>query len=869
MIVAKFGGTSVADRAAHERLVGIVRERLAQSPLVVVSALAGVSDGLIAVMEQALAGQDDASAQSLGRIGQRHRGLLAETPASREESETATACLEEILGGLESVRRGIVLLGDASPWVRARFVAAGEALSSRIVVAALRAAGMEAEEADARGLIRTAGLDPEKDPPVHTVIADLVGSRLRPRLRPGRVVVTQGFIGSDGRGRPTLLGRGGSDYSASLLASVLGAQKIEIWTDVDGVLTANPRIVPDAKRVQLLSFDEASELAYFGAKVLHPSTVLPAVEAAIPVWVGNARRPEGRGTTILAEPVQPAGDQWVVKAIADKRGLSVVTIISTRMLMAHGFLARIFKVFDAHRTSVDLVATSEVSVSLTVDDDRDLAAIVDELSEFARVEVERDMAVICLVGDGMRGRTGLAEEIFRAVRGVPVRMITQGASAINLSLVVSEADLEKAVRMLHETFFHGSLPPDVFGESALDLDEAERAAIRANGGAPAPLGVQGLALGDLARRHGTPLYVYDLDAIAARVAALRAGLPRAGCRLFYACKANSNPKILARLARLGVGVEAASPGEVDRALECGHAPDSVVLSASNAHPEALAAVAARGCHVTLGARSDVRRMGGLARGARVLLRLNPGVGEGHHRHVVTGGSHSKFGIPLAELDEAMAEAAGVGLDVIGLHVHIGSGFLEGRALLAALERLLAAAAGLPQVRVLDLGGGFGVPYRDSEREFDVAGFGLQLEERLRAFHEAVGRRPETWFEPGRFLVAAAGALVAEVTCRKESGGLVFIGLDTGMNHLLRPALYGAYHRIVNLSAPDGPLEWVEVVGNVCETTDVFASNRPVPRAEEGHLLAFLDAGAYGYSMASRYNLWPLPLEVALSGGVEI
>jgi diaminopimelate decarboxylase/aspartate kinase len=869
MIVLKFGGTSVADRAAHERLVDIVSQRLAHSPLVVVSAMSGVSDALIVVLERALAGDDEASAGALRAIGERHRLVLGQTPAPKGEVQAASSVIEEIMGGLESLRRGIVLLKDASPWVRAKVVGAGELLSSRIVLAALRAAGMQAEEVDARGIIRTAGLDPEKDPPVPAAIAELADNRLRPHLGPGRVVVTQGFIASDGQGRPTLLGRGGSDYSASLLGSVLGAERIEIWTDVDGVLTANPRIVPDAKRVQLLSFDEASELAYFGAKVLHPSTVLPAIEAEIPVWVGNARRPGGRGTTILAAPVQPVDDRWVVKAIADKRGLSVITIVSTRMLMAHGFLARIFRVFDAHRTSVDLVSTSEVSVSLTVDDERALAAIVEDLSEFARVEVERDMAVICLVGDGMRGRAGLAEEVFRAIRGVPVRMITQGASAINLSLVVSEADREAALRALHGAFFRGSLPPEVFGESTRDLDDAELATVREAAAPRAPLRMQGAALADLARRHGTPAYFYDLDAVEARVATLREGLPRKGTRLFYACKANSNVRILERLARLGVGIEAASPAEVDRALECGHAPDSVVLSASNAHPESLGAVAARGCHVTLGARSDVRRLGPLAPGARVLLRLNPGVGDGHHRHVVTGGSHSKFGIALAELDEALGDAAAAGLEVIGLHVHIGSGITDGRLLLTAAERVLAAAERLPGIRVIDLGGGFGVPYRDRETEFDVPAFGSRLEERLQDFHRTTGRRPELWFEPGRYLVAAAGVLVAEVTCRKESDGLVFIGLDTGMNHLIRPALYGAYHRIVNLSAPDGPLEWVEVVGNVCETTDVFASRRPIPRAEEGHLLGFLDAGAYGFSMASRYNLWPLPTEVVLSGGIEV
>jgi diaminopimelate decarboxylase len=261
-------------------------------------------------------------------------------------------------------------------------------------------------------------------------------------------------------------------------------------------------------------------------------------------------------------------------------------------------------------------------------------------------------------------------------------------------------------------------------------------------------------------------------------------------------------------------------------------------------------------------------VGALAPGREVLLRINPGVGGGHHPHVVTGGAHSKFGIPLEELAPAVEAAEESGLVVRGLHAHIGSGIAEPAPLLASARRLLEAATQVPSVRVLDLGGGFAIPYRDGDREFDLAAYALGLEALLAEFTTRLPARFELWFEPGRFVVGPAGYLVAEVTCRKESGGLTFIGLDTGMNHLLRPALYGAYHRIVNLSAPKASLEWVEVVGNVCETTDVLASNRPVPRPEEGHLLAFLDVGAYGYSMASRYNLWPLPKEVALSAGRE-
>jgi bifunctional diaminopimelate decarboxylase / aspartate kinase len=868
MIVCKFGGTSVADGPALQRLAAIVRERLDRSPLVVVSALAGVSDGLLHVLGEALEGRDDASRTELDAIAARHHELLAGARAPQAELRAAGAAVAERIAMLESLRRGVILLGDASPWVRARFVAAGELLSSHIVTAVLVGAGIEATWFDARDVVCTDGVEPERDRPDPSEVGRRVGELLGPRLCSGSAVVTQGFIGSARDGRTTLLGRGGSDYTASLLGRALRAQRIEIWTDVDGVLTANPRVVPEARRVRLLSFVEAGELAYFGAKVLHPETLWPAVEANIPVWVGNARRPRADGTTILAEAPLPSGyERWVVKSIAHKRGLTLVNVHSMRMLMAHGFLARIFKVFDAHRTSVDLVATSEVSVSLTVDDDSRLAAILEELESFSRVEVERGMTLVCLVGDGMRGKPGLPAEVFRAIPFSRIRMITQGASSINLSLVVPEADLEATVRALHTAFFSGSLPAAIFGESFLDLEQQDRPTTEAR--PPGPVRIQGLLLREIAQRSGTPVYVYDLEAIAERAERLRRALPVEGVRLFYACKANAHPAILRTLGRAGVGVEAASPGEVERALAAGHPAERVVMSATNARPEALARVLDRGAQVTAGSESELRRLARIRPGSEVLLRVNPGVGDGHHPNVVTGGVNSKFGVPLEELEPAIGAATAAGLRIRGIHAHIGSGIFDPLPLLTAADRLLAAAEAHRELEVVDLGGGLGIPYRSSDPEFDIERFGQELAARLAAFRARCGHVPEIWLEPGRYLVGPAGWLLAEVICRKVSGGLTFIGVDTGMNHLLRPALYGAHHRVVNLSAPDAPVEWVEVVGNVCETTDVLASNRPLARAEEGHLLAFCDAGAYGYSMASSYNLWPLPKELAFEGGREV
>jgi diaminopimelate decarboxylase len=444
----------------------------------------------------------------------------------------------------------------------------------------------------------------------------------------------------------------------------------------------------------------------------------------------------------------------------------------------------------------------------------------------------------------MQANATVTAEALRVLEHRPLRLVTQGASAINLSVVLPEEMVAPAVRDLHDAFFRGALPPEVFGEAPAGAAEAFPAL---------PAGGRE-ALLEIARRESTPAYVYDLGVVGARVEALRRALPG---RLLYACKANAHPAILEHLAACGVGIEAASPGEVERALACGHAPGNVLLSATNARATDLASIAERGCPLALGSIADVEKLGRAGGGARVLLRINPGTGAGHHRHVITGGTASKFGIALGDLPRALETARRLGLSVLGLHAHGGSGVTDPEPLLAAADALLEAARAVPDLSVIDIGGGFGVPYREGEGELDLEAYGRGIAARL----EGWSPRPEAWFEPGRYVVAPAGVLLATVTTRKESGGHVFIGLDTGMNHLLRPALYGAYHRIVNLTSPGAPLEGVEVVGNVCESSDVFASARLLPRADEGDVLAFLDAGAYGMAMASTYCLWPLPKEI--------
>jgi aspartate kinase len=440
MIVMKFGGTSVESAEAIERVAGIVRERLARRPVVIVSAMGKTTNKLLAIAGAALDGQGDKAPGLLDELREFHRS---------ESAGLGVECEIEVhFQELAELVKGIATLGELTPRSADAVAAAGERLSSLIVTAWLRRSGIDAVHVDARPLIVTDRRHTQAAPNFAETYARLAAT-IRP-LAARQVVVMGGFIGSTEDGVTTTLGRGGSDYTASIVGAGLGAEEIQIWTDVDGMLTADPTILPGGYRVKQCSFAEAAELAYFGAKVLHPATVLPAIEKNIPVRILNSRRPRVEGTLITADAPRSVSP---IRSIACKRNITLVNIVSTRMLMAHGFLRRIFEIFDRFETPVDMLATSEVSVSLTIDNTSALAGIRDKIEHFAEVSVEEDQAIVCMVGDNIRHTPGIAARAFGALNGINIRMISQGASLLNISVVVAAADLKRAVESLHREFF--------------------------------------------------------------------------------------------------------------------------------------------------------------------------------------------------------------------------------------------------------------------------------------------------------------------------------------------------------------------------------------------------------------------------------
>ena len=469
LVVMKFGGTSVEDATAILRTASIVAGRLRKglNPIVVVSAMSKVTDTLLAAAAAAGRNAREEALRLSDSLRTRHLNTAAELVSnSKDNGDRLTSLQLNIhheFDTLDDLLRGISAVGELTPRTSDNVVSFGERLSSVLVASAFAEQGIASAHVDARNVILTDHHYGKAAPNERAIEAALT-SQVLPLVDLGRVPVMGGFIGSCD-GITTTLGRGGSDYTAALVGGALHAGAIEIWTDVNGIMTTDPRIVPEALRVKTISFEEAAELAYFGAKVLHPATILPAVQKNIPVYVLNSRNAENEGTKITATP-PPCASPF--KSIAAKKKLTIIDIVASRMLLAHGFLKSVFDVFDKHQCAIDMVSTSEISVSVTVDSREALPAICSELSQIADVKYEGNKALICLVGEDIRGQAGISGQVFSAVSHVNVRMISQGASEINMSFMVNEEDVEEALRSLHKKFFSNP-DPTIFDVEAAQL----------------------------------------------------------------------------------------------------------------------------------------------------------------------------------------------------------------------------------------------------------------------------------------------------------------------------------------------------------------------------------------------------------------
>ncbi|HSW39077.1 MAG TPA: lysine-sensitive aspartokinase 3 [Acidobacteriota bacterium] len=456
MIICKFGGTSVQDAEAMTRLADIINSQRDRHPIVVSSAMGKTTNHLLETVQKAAGGKKQEALDLLARIKEKHLKEAQKLDIAVTEDrvyETIHAYFKE----MRDLVRGLAALGELTPRIADAMASYGERLSTAIITQLLENRGMPAHLMDACACIITDD-NYTRAAPIFDLTDAAIREHFEPVLKAGKIPVFQGFIGRTQSGITTTIGRGGSDFSAAIVGAALGAEEIQIWTDVDGIMTTDPRVVKEARRIKAISFNEAAELAYFGAKVLHPATIIPAVRKKIPVYVLNSYNPDNDGTLITDEA--PHCDN-PVKAIAFKRGITVINITSTRMLMAYGFLRKIFETFENYKVPVDVVSTSEVSVSLTVDETSDLRNIVSDLKKIGEVTMEGSKAIVCCVGENLRNIPGVPSLAFNALQNIKIQMISQGASAINITFVIDESRLPEAVRWLHDIFFK-TVDPSIF-----------------------------------------------------------------------------------------------------------------------------------------------------------------------------------------------------------------------------------------------------------------------------------------------------------------------------------------------------------------------------------------------------------------------
>ncbi len=836
-IVIKFGGTSVSTVENWRHIATIIRRHLAASRriLVVCSAITQVSNKLDALLSAALAGRQ---AKCLLELEEIHRHL---SQALNVDFDTH---LSGFFKRLYQLAEGVSLIGEITPRVRAQVMAHGELMSTILGVAFLRDQQLQIDWQDARELLIA-----ETDPLAHHSAAYLMAhcnalpdANLLEKLNAlSAVVLTQGFIAKNPAGETVLLGRGGSDTSAAYFAAKMNAIGCEIWTDVEGIFTANPKQIPQARLLKQLDYDEAQEIASMGGKVLHPNCIPPVKQQQIPLYVKCTFLPDHEGTKISLTDQKTSVQ---IKSVICKHGISLITIETVRMLHQVGFLANIFNCFKQRGLSIDLISTSESNITVSLDNHStagDLSLIhllLQDLSVFGKAQLMGPCATVSLIGHYIRASLPKLGEVFQLFEQQQIYMLSQAANDLNLTFVVDEDQAERLAQKIHALLI----------EPAHHENEQISSMVSP---ASAPWWEkQREQLLTLMQQYQQPLYVYDAACLQERVQQLM------GCNaidaIFYALKANGNADILRQFYHLGINFECVSINEVFFVLEL--FPEinrsRILFTPNFALREEYEQALQEKIWVTVDSLYPLQHWPETFTGQKILLRFDPGEGYGHHHYVCTGGSDSKFGIALSELAQLLELIQWRQITVVGLHAHVGSGILREETWKENYSTLTKLLPHFPDVQIINIGGGLGVAENPSQHSLDIEAVNASLLPAKSAFPHL-----KIWLEPGRFLVAEAGILLARVTQVKNKNGVIFIGIETGMNSLIRPALYGSYHQIVNLTRlHEHSAITAHVTGPICESGDILGYSRTLPETREGDVFLIANTGAYGRAMSSYYNM---------------
>lgn len=840
-IVTKFGGKSVSYLECWQTINNITKTHLEKGlrPVIVCSAVSQITDLLEQLLATAILGEHE---QVIQKIILRHQKLADDLGIS---IDILTTEFEE----LSRLATGIALVTEVSPRTRARILAFGERLSTRLGAAFLKKQGQDITWMDSRELLITE-TDPNENEQSRYLSARCdweFDSELSKKLNaePAQVIITQGFVASNKNGETVVLGRGGSDTSGAYFAAKLKAVRCEIWTDVPGIYSANPHQVPEAQLLHSLDYDEAQEIASMGAKVLHPRALLPVKYHNIPLYIANTFDPTHPGTLISNE-ARTTDHQ--IKAILTRVGLMLISIETLDMWQQVGFLADIFACFKRHGLSIDLISTSESNVTVSLDlkanaqEIRIIDALLKDLNTFCKAKSIGPCASISLVGHNIRAIFHKLGNAFTVFEEQHIHLISQAANDLNLTFVVDEDQADRLVLQLHRTLFD-----DVATEkTTLNLSNLWWAKKQA----------QLLKLS----ATETPLYVYDQETLAHQVTQLK-NLKSIN-KIFYAIKANNHKQILQQFFDEGLGFECVSIEEINYILSLFPNIDKArIIFTPNFAPKTEYAQALNlSIQITIDNLYPLEHWPELFKHKKVVIRLDPGQGYGHHKHVCTAGNISKFGIPLSQLETLKNLINKSDVIIDGLHAHTGSGILSPEVWQQTAIFLINMLEHFPKAKHINIGGGLGIPEKPKQQALD-----LNLLDELLQKVKATKPEIEFWLEPGRFLVAQAGVILSRVTQIKTKEDITFIGIDTGMNSLIRPALYGSYHSIVNLSKLDAPQTVLaNIVGPICESGDTLAFSRYMPETTEGDILLIANTGAYGHVMSSNYNMREPAKEIYLN-----
>lgn len=849
-IVTKFGGTSVSSRTTWEHILAITQRHInaKKQPVIVCSALTQISNKLEKAIDAALLDE--------------HHSIYADIENSHlrlaQELEVSFSLIAQELHQLKQWLTGIALLKQAPAKTHAQILSLGEIMMTRLGHAFLQQNGIKTQWMDARDLLTST---PSLGGDLVNYLSAVCDSDYDPQLVErflsdnAEAIITQGFFAANPQGETVLLGRGGSDTSAALLAGKLHASLCEIWTDVPGIYTANPHQLPHARLLKQLHYNEAQEIASMGAKVLHPNCIPPVRKANIPMVVKYTQMPEHSGTLITQEVDETAP---LIKSIQVKHSIVLVSIEALNMWQQVGFLADVFTVFKKHGFSVDLLASSEFNVTMSLDttarlkDRTALNELLNELNQFGKAQLIEPCSAVSLVGHHIRTVLPHLSPALDVFDSKQVYLMSLASNNLNLTFVVDESQADKLCQKLHHLLIENN--PQVFYYSKSWHEEFGTPHIR-----PTPWWeTERDSLLTIASMH-SPCYVYHNKTQAQKADQLRT--ITAIDQLFYAIKANPHPSILKTLEQKGVGFECVSIQELQLVLDLFPSINRErILFTPNFAPKSEYELALEtGCYLTIDSLYPLEHWPALFKNKEVIVRLDPGTGAGHHKHVSTGGNESKFGITQHDISQLLTLSKQHHIKISGLHVHSGSGILTIELWQETALMLAQLSSQFPNVQIINLGGGLGVVEKPGQQPLDLSA----LDAALLAVKTQYPHL-KIWLEPGRFFVSESGVILAKVTQRKEKGKVKFIGIETGMNSLIRPSLYGAYHEIVNLSRlHEEKTQFSHIVGPICESGDTLGYDRLMPDTQEGDVLLIANTGAYGHCMSSHYNLRPAAQEIAL------